>query len=224
MSDQLQSNQLAVKLQSPLVKWVKIMAPLYVQFIPTRIRYRRNVWLAKLSDITVLSLLCWQVTLGITNQYAFYRLLEEQHILPLPEQSRFNRICNRGGQFLQLIRTGLVHKLNPHPRYTIIDSFPMPLCRNIRNRRAKVFKGQVSIGYNATKKQWYYGFKGSFEVTDQGIPVAYTITKASIHDIKMVPMLLDQYACPYILADVGYLSRKLKQQLAMKAINFWTPR
>lgn len=224
MSDQPQFNQLSVKLQSPLAKWVKIIDPLYVQFIPSSIRHRRNTKQAKLNDVTVIALLCWQVVLGITNQYAYYRFLKSLHILNLPERSRFNRISNRGEQLLQLIRIGLVQKLRLKPRYTIIDSFPMPLCKSIRNRRAKVFRNQANIGYNATKKQWYYGFKGSFEVTDQGLVVAYTITKASIHDIKMVRTLIDDYASPHILADVGYLSQRLRKSLSQKNIQFWTPR
>ena len=40
----------------------------------------------------------------------------------------------------------------------------------------------------------------------------------------MLPTLIAQYACPHILADVGYLSKKLKCDLAAKHIDFWTPK
>lgn len=60
---------------------------------------------------------------------------------------------------------------------------------------------------------WYYGFKGSFEVTTPGVAVAYTITAASKHDIKMVSTLTDQYSCAHILGDVGYLSKNLHRRL-----------
>ncbi|CAJ1194837.1 hypothetical protein CPR19088_GLDEOEPO_02338 [Companilactobacillus paralimentarius] len=61
-------------------------------------------------------------------------------------------------------------------------------------------------------------------MTDQGIAVAYTITKVSFHDVNMVPTLIDQYSCPHVLADAGYLSKKLKVRLARLGVDFWTPR
>lgn len=39
----------------------------------------------------------------------------------------------------------------------------------------------------------------------------------------MVSSLIKQASCDQILADVGYLSAGLKQDLALKHINFWTP-
>ncbi|MFC6253507.1 IS982 family transposase [Secundilactobacillus hailunensis] len=224
MLDQLQYKQSVVRIQSPLAKWIRLLSPLYQRFVPASIRFRKNYKLAKLSDVNLLALLCWQVELGITVQRRFYRQLLNLGFSSLPERSRFCRLSVRAGQILQSIRNGLVKTVMSKPRYTIIDSFPMPVCHPIRNYRAKRFKPIANIGFNATKKQWYCGFKGSFEVTDQGIPVAYTITPTSVHDIKMVKTLVDQYPCSYILADVGYLSRKLKSGLADDGIDFWTPK
>lgn len=223
MLDQLQYKQSVVRIQSPLAKWIRLLLPLYRRFVPTSIRFRKNYKLAKLSDINLLALLCWQVELGITDQRRFYRQLVSLGFSSLPERSRFCRLSVRAGTILKLIRNGLIRTVIPKPRYTIIDSFPMPTCHPIRNHRAKRFKPIANIGFNATKKQWYYGFKGSFEVTDQGIAVAYTITPASVHDINMVKTLLDQYACPHVLADVGYLGKSLKYMLADDGIDFWTP-
>lgn len=61
-------------------------------------------------------------------------------------------------------------------------------------------------------------------MTDQGVADAYTTTKASIHNINMVTTLVHQYPCRQTLADTGYLSRKLKAQLAEIDINFWAPK
>lgn len=224
MSDCVKCNQSTIKFQSPLNRWSEVLEPLYQRFIPSSIRFRRNVKQAKLTDVAVLALLCWQVELGMTDQRRFYRFLTSLGFQSLPERSRFSRICARTNRFFQLIRCGLMRTTMPQPSYTIIDSFPMPLCQNIRNRRAKLFKPNADIGYNATKRMWYYGFKGSFEVTNQGVAVAYTITAASKHDIKMVPTLVDQYPCQHILGDVGYLSQKLHQQLAKIGVDFWTPK
>ena len=224
MLDQLQYKQSVVRIQSPLAKWIRLLSPLYRRFVPASIRFRKNYKLSKLSDINLLALLCWQVELGITDQRRFYRQLVSLGFSNLPERSRFCRLSVHAGQVLRLIRNGLIETVMPKPRYTIIDSFPMPICHPIRNHRAKRFKPIANIGFNATKRQWYYGFKGSFEVTSQGIAVAYTITTASVHDINMVRTLVDQYKCSNILADVGYLGKNLKHTLADEGIDFWTPK
>lgn len=128
------------------------------------------------------------------------------------------------GCLLQTLRVGLVKNCLPSVTCTIIDSFPIPLCQSIRNHRAKVLRSMADIGYNATKKQWFYGLKSHFQVTNQGIVVAYSISAASIHDIRLVPELIDQCACSHVLADVGYLSQPLKDQLKQLHIDFWTPK
>ena len=49
------------------------------------------------------------------------------------------------------------------------------------------------------------------------------MTPASWHAIKSVQTLLSLWPSHQILVDLGYLSRKLKQELAKKKINLWTP-
>lgn len=199
-----------LKFQSHLLNWYKFIQPLYQKYVPSSIRHRRNIQHCKLDDVLVISLLCWQVELKITTQLRFYYFLQN-NIFPkssLPERSRFNRICNNAFCFLQWIRIGILKQHSNNPKYTIIDSLPLPLCQPIRNKKCKVLTDYADIGYNATKKQYYYGLKGSFEVGSDGHIWAYTLSKASKHDIKMVEDLLRQYRCQYILADQGYLSNE----------------
>jgi len=92
MLDQLQYKQSVILVQSALAKWVSVLSPLYQRFVPNSIKYRKNYQLAKLSDINLLALLCWQVDLGITDQRRFYRFLLSLGFTNLPERSRFNRI------------------------------------------------------------------------------------------------------------------------------------
>ena len=57
------------------------------------------------------------------------------------------------------IRQELNQKINLSDQLLIIDSFPVPVCQPIRNYRAKIFRDYADIGYKATKKIFYYGFK-----------------------------------------------------------------
>lgn len=80
----------------------------------------------------------------------------------------------------------------------------------------------ANIGYNATQKQWFYGLKSHFQITNQGIIVAYSISATSVHDIRLVSELIDQYACPNVLADAGYLNHSLRRHLKQCHFDFWT--
>lgn len=60
-------------------------------------------------------------------------------------------------------------------------------------------------------------------VTLSGYILNYVVTPASVHDIRAVNDLLENCRQPYILADLGYLSRELKDNLEQKGYHLWTP-
>ena len=105
----------------------------------------------------------------------------------------------------------------------IIDSFPLPLCQPVRNYRTRIFDGLADIGYNASKNLWFYGFKVHMLVTLSGYILNYVVTPASVHDIRAVEDLLENCHHSYILADLGYLSRELRNSLEQKGYHLWTP-
>ena len=82
-------------------------------------------------------------------------------------------------------------KVDLNGQFLIIDSFPVPVCQPIRNYRAKIFRGYTNIGYKATKKIYFYGFKVHAIVSDDGYILDYVVTKASVHDAKETVELLE---------------------------------
>src|SRR5690625_3844292 len=85
---------------------------------------------------------------------------------------------------IYLIRHGLNEEVDLSGDILIIGSFPVPVCQPIRDRRAKIFRGYADIGYKATQKIYYYGFKVHAIVSDDGYLLDYIVTKASVHDAK----------------------------------------
>lgn len=67
--------------------------------------------------------------------------------------------------------------------------------------KKSICKSITRIGYNATKKQHYYGLKGNFEVNKKGVILAYELSAASVHDINMVEPLLKKYSSHMVLAN-----------------------
>lgn len=88
----------------------------------------------------------------------------------------------------------------------IIDSFPVSVCQPVRNYRVKILRDIADIGYKATKKVYYYGFKVHAIVSDDGYLLDYAVTKASVHDAKETAELMTNAhpANHYLLGDEGY--------------------
>ena len=185
-------------------------------------KHRHNVSLSKVSDESLLVLLLLQAGLGIKSQHHFHRICQLFPCGRLLERSRFNRRSRQLIWLLQLIRQAMNEQISPDT-IAIVDSFPLPLCQSVRNHRASIFEGVADIGYNASKHQWFYGFKVHMLVTLSGYILNYIVTSASVHDIKAVEDLLEGCQQSVILADLGYLSQALKDRLKQRGYHLWTP-
>lgn len=120
-------------------------------------------------------------------------LLHEQGYLPRPlSASRFTRRVHRCAHLLMPlfhVLAGLGYQLNLESVY-IIDSFPLPVCDNIRIRRCRRYQGDAWRGYQASKRRYFYGLKIHLLVTAQGQPVEFFLTPGADSDAKA----LKQYA------------------------------
>ena len=106
-------------------------------------------------------------------------------------KSRFSRRLNRIGPLFvacfQMISQAW-KQVNPEDIYAI-DSFPVPVCDNIRIARAKIYQTEAYRGYTASKRRYFYGLKVHMMVTQQGQPVEFFITPGSCSDVAY----LDQF-------------------------------
>lgn len=203
-----------------------VMQVLLHHFAPICFITRRNFNHVKLSDASLLALMLIQTDWGITSQSRFYRIVQLLlPRLPLLERSRFNRRCRQLLPVIQLIR----RNLTAHSECSdtaVIDSFPVPVCQNVRNRQVRIFNGCADIGYNATKRMWFYGFKVHVVMELDGTILNYVVTKASVHDAKEAPELIEHCPCSKVIADVGYVGKKLHnqhRQFAQQGYQLWTP-
>lgn len=75
-------------------------------------------------------------------------------------------------------------QLNTESVYSI-DSFPIPVCDNIRIPRSKIYDGNKEYrGYQASKKRYFYGVKIHLMATESGEPVEFFLTAGSIADVQ----------------------------------------
>lgn len=200
-----------------------MMSHLLKRYASRKYLERRNIENSKLSDAALLALMCLKVQYQVTTWRKFCQLVSDvMPSLPMLEYSRFMRRCKNLIPIFQSIRSGLI-EMSSYGDIAIIDSFPLPLCQDHRKFRAILFQCFADIGYNATKQKYYYGFKVHVVTDTQGLILNYELTPASIHDAKAAPEVIENCPCPFIIADVGYVGKKLQHIFLQMGYQLWTP-
>jgi len=114
-----------------------------------------------------------------------------QYIPCMLGKSRFSRRLNRLSHlFVSLFAMlGQTWKgLNTENIYSL-DTFPIPVCDNIRIARARIYPHEDYRGYIASKKRYFYGLKVHILVTRSGEPVEFFLTPGAYSDVTY----LDQF-------------------------------
>ena len=122
-------------------------------------------------------------------------------------ESRFNRRLHNLSDltvdlFFQLGQ--VIMSLDEDLTYRI-DSFPVKSCHNIRISRSKLFKGKEFRGYNASKREYFYGIKVFVITNRDNKPVEYTFTPgawAEIDGFRQMPLQLPELAT--LFGDSGF--------------------
>jgi len=70
-----------------------------------------------------------------------------------------------------------------------LDSFPLPVCRNIRIKRCKLAQGPQYHGYCAAKQEYYYGFKIHLITAADGRIIEFEFTPAAVSDTAAFNLL-----------------------------------
>jgi hypothetical protein len=117
-------------------------------------------------------------------------LASPRYIPSMLSKSCFNRRLHAiAGLLLTLFKVlGEVFKqLNSACLY-LIDSFPIPVCDNIRIPRSKLYGEEGYRGYTASKRRYFYGVKIYLLVTAEGKPVEVFLTPGSMADVRALLM------------------------------------
>jgi len=74
--------------------------------------------------------------------------------------------------------------MNPSQEYCL-DSFPIPICDNIRIKRAHLYQGEAYRGYIARKRRYFFGLRVHMIVTASGQPVELILRPAAEADVSV---------------------------------------
>ncbi|WP_347252393.1 IS982 family transposase [Legionella sp.] len=94
----------------------------------------------------------------------------------------------------------------------ISDGFPVPVCHFRRANFSRVFAGEATYGYCASKGETYYGFKGNVLINADGVITAITLSQASIDERESLWDLVDGIH-GMIIADKGLIGSDYQNEL-----------
>ena len=136
--------------------------------------------------------------IAATNFYGNYRsaikFVKQYNLFPnMLEESRFNRrLHSLGNMLYELFHliASFYKEITCEMNY-IIDSFPIPICQNIRINRCRIAKGKQYRGYTASMRTYFYGIKVQLVTTGEGIPIAFHFTVGKTADVKALDKITE---------------------------------
>jgi len=96
----------------------------------------------------------------------------------------------------------------------VIDSFPVPVCDNIRISRCRMLEGEQWRGWKASMRRYFYGAKVHLLVTKDGVPVEFGFVPGNEGDalaLRKMPLELPEGSEVY--ADAGYTNYEIEDQM-----------
>ena len=101
----------------------------------------------------------------------------------------------------------------PHDPYiSVVDSFPVPVCRFARAPRCRSFGEVAAFGHDEVARQTYYGLRAHVRLAWPGVLVDCSLAPANIHDTEGAEEVLEGVA-GFVLADRNYWKPELSQRL-----------
>jgi hypothetical protein len=132
-------------------------------------------------------------------------------------RSRFNRRLHALMDWLPLLLETLGTAFATGAAF-VVDSLPAPVCLRVRASRCKKVRGRDYCGWCAAKQQKFFGWRLHLVVSAQGIPVAYDLVPARLHDLTPIHELTANLpAGAWVYGDKAYNSAPDAATMAAEA-------
>lgn len=145
----------------------------------------------------------------------------------LPSEGQFSRRAEGVRELLRRLRQTILFwadaDLEP---LRLLDSFPLPLCACYRIRQSSLPVEGATFGYNAAKKQFFYGLRPQLLLTGSGFVDDLILAPGNCNDTPALAFYLDE--CVELgreltgqvwIMDNGYsnpeLARRAQEQLGL---------
>lgn len=171
------------------------------------------------TDIEIITIALTGELMGEDSQKAWHSKVKKnwRKLFPLLcDRTRYGRRLRRLRVPMAQIQQQLCFLLGVDTtRYRIVDSLPLSLCHLQRvNGSTRPFEYLATVGYCASKKEHYYGFKVQLLCDLRGIPTFLVLTPAHAHDLAGFEALVQELSqagltnlALLVVADKGYVGK-----------------
>jgi hypothetical protein len=105
---------------------------------------------------------------------------------------------------------------------SLIDSFPVPVCRFARANRCRRLREVAAYGYDELAHQTFFGVRAHLRVCWPGVIVGLHLSPAHVHELPVAERLLER-AQGWALGDRNYWSPVLSAKLAAQGLQLLAP-
>jgi Transposase DDE domain len=164
-----------------------------------------------LADSEVLTIEIVGEFLGIDSEkdlFAYFRRHYGEWFPALQEVYRttFTRqVANLWVAKERLCQHLLCREIDFDPLFSLVDSFPVAVCRFARAYRCRILAEESAFGYDEINKQTFYGFRAHLRVCWPGVVVGFSLAPANAHELSVAEGLLEG-AKGWVLGDSNYWS------------------
>lgn len=175
----------------------------------------------KLSDCEVISLSICMEALSVDSENLLWHKLRtdySDHFPNLPHRTRFNARRKRLNAWIEKLNRQMATRLSEGEDVFIVDSMPVPICKNARESRLRICKEHFETapdkGYSAVNKSYFIGYKLHLLTTFTGVYFCMDLSKASVHDLHYLKDVKHSELnnCT-LLGDAGYISSEQQTDL-----------
>jgi hypothetical protein len=180
-----------------------------------------------LKDSEVLTMEIVGEFLGYDEDQAIYRYFRQHWddwfpSLRAVHRTTFVRQATNLWRIKEAIWQWLLPQIDFDEQVSLVDSFPVPICRFARASRCRLFRGEAAYGYDELAKQTFYGFRAHMRVCWPGVIVAVELTPANVHDLQALDDLAET-AQGWVLGDRNYWSPAKSAELAEQGVTLLAP-
>ena len=151
------------------------------------------------------------------NHHKACGYMKDHNLIPeMLEKSRFNRRLHGISMLINDLfhQIGIILKEISDCTEYLLDSFPVPICDNIRIFNVKLVKSKDYRGYIASKKRYFYGVRVQLLTTKNGIPVEFVFMPGSASDVRALNGLrLNLPPGSKVYADSAYTDYSVEDDL-----------
>lgn len=108
------------------------------------------------------------------------------------------------------------------PAFSIMDGFPVPVCRFARANRCRRLREHSAYGYDEVARQTYFGIRAHLHICWPGVIVGVGLAPANVHETTVAEEML-AHTSGWVLGDRNYWNPELKQRLSEHELTLLAP-